>query len=103
MKSFDEKVSIEIVGEINRPPLERTEAVLDLYEKAKKIAEKLDYELGETQVGGASDGNFVGALGVPVLDGLGIAGNGAHTLDEFIFIEDIPKRAALLAGLLLSK
>ena len=101
LKSFDEKVSLEIVGEINRPPMERTEAVLNLYEKAKMIAATFNYELGETQVGGASDGNFVGALGVPVLDGLGVAGGGAHTLDEFIFIEDIPKRAALLAKMIL--
>lgn len=101
LKSFDEKVSLEIVGDINRPPMERTEAVIKLYEKAKTIADSMGYDLGETQVGGASDGNFVGALGVPVLDGLGIAGNGAHTLDEFIFIEDIPKRAALLAEMIL--
>ena len=99
---FNEKVSIEITGNINRPPMERTQGVVDLYEKAKMIAASFEYELGETQVGGASDGNFVGALGVPALDGLGISGNGAHTLDEFVYIEDIPKRAALLAGLLLS-
>jgi glutamate carboxypeptidase len=97
----DERVRIAIEGEINRPPMERSKAVVRLYEKARKIAEGFDYELGETQVGGASDGNFVAALGVPVLDGLGIAGAGAHTLDEFIFIEDIAKRATLLAKLLL--
>jgi glutamate carboxypeptidase len=102
LKSFDEKVSFRILGEINRPPLERTEAVINLYEKAKRIALQLGYELGETQVGGASDGNFVGALGVPVLDGLGIAGDGAHTLEEFIFVDDVPQRAALLASFLLA-
>ncbi len=102
LKSFDEKVSLHILGEINRPPLERTEAVINLYEKARQIARQLGYELGETQVGGASDGNFVGALGVPVLDGLGISGNGAHTLEEFIFVDDIPQRAALIASLLLA-
>lgn len=102
LKSFDEKVSLEIVGEINRPPLERTEKVVELFEKARNLAAEFDYDLEETQVGGASDGNFVGALGVPVLDGLGIAGNGAHTLGEFVFIEDIPKRATLIAQLLLA-
>ena len=101
LKSFDERVSLEILGTINRPPLERTESVVKLYEKARKIAESFDYELGETEVGGASDGNFVGALGVPVLDGLGISGNGAHTLEEYILIDDIPKRATLLAILIL--
>ena len=102
LKSFDERVKLEILGAINRPPLERTASVVKLYEKAREIAESFDYELGETQVGGASDGNFVGALGIPVLDGLGIAGNGAHTLKEYILIDDIPKRATLLALLLLS-
>ncbi len=83
--------------------MERTENVVKLYEKAKNLAADFDYELGETQVGGASDGNFVGALNVPVLDGLGIAGNGAHTLEEHIFVDDISRRATLLALLLLSE
>lgn len=102
LKSFDERVSLEITGAINRPPLERTEAVVSLYEKAKSLAAQINYDLGETEVGGASDGNFVGALGVPVLDGLGVSGGGAHTLEEFIFVDDIPKRAALIAALLLA-
>ena len=101
LMAFDERVRLEIEGEINRPPMERSKAVVKLYEKAREIARKFDYELGETQVGGASDGNFVAALGVPLLDGLGVAGAGAHTLDEYIYVEDIPKRAALLAKLLL--
>lgn len=100
LKSFDERVSLELSGAINRPPLERTETVAELYEKARKIAESFGYELGEIQVGGASDGNFVAALGVPVLDGLGVSGDGAHTLEEYILVEDIPYRATLLASLL---
>lgn len=100
---FDERVSLEILGEINRPPLERRETVIRLYEKARRIADSFNYELGETQVGGASDGNFVAALGVPVLDGLGVKGAGAHTLEEFIFVDDIPKRATLLTSLLLAE
>jgi glutamate carboxypeptidase len=102
LKSFDERVSLEITGGTNRPPMERTTGVINLYEKARQIAAQFDYELGETQVGGASDGNFVGALGIPVLDGLGVAGDGAHTLEEFIFVDDVPKRAALIAALVLA-
>lgn len=101
LTSFDNRVSLELIGEINRPPLERNAKTLELYDRARKIAESFDYELGETQVGGASDGNFVAALGIPTLDGLGISGDGAHTLDEFIYVEDIPKRAMLLAKLIL--
>ena len=101
LKPLDEMVGLEILGEINRPPLEQTEKSAALYEKARAIAAGFAYELGETQVGGASDGNFVAALGVPVLDGLGIQGDGAHTHHEHILQNDIAKRATLLASLLL--
>jgi glutamate carboxypeptidase len=101
LESFDSRVSIEIEGGLNRPPLERSENIIGLYEKAKKIAVEMNYEFGETQVGGASDGNFVAALGVPVLDGLGVTGDGAHTLREHILISDLSKRAALIASLML--
>ncbi len=97
---FDPRVSLEVLGNVNRPPMERTPAVISLFEKARSIAVSFGYELGETQVGGASDGNFVAALGLPVLDGLGIAGDGAHTLDEHILVSDIAKRATLVALLL---
>jgi len=103
LKPFDPKVRVEVIGEINRPPMERGRAVIKLYERARKTALNFGYELGETTVGGASDGNFVAALGVPLLDGLGITGNGAHTLDEYVRVDDIPKRALLLARLILEK
>jgi glutamate carboxypeptidase len=100
LNSFDNRVKLELLGEINRPPMERTEAVIKLYEHARNVADSISYEFGETQVGGASDGNFVGALGIPLLDGLGIAGDNAHRLDEFIYVSDIAKRATLIAKLL---
>jgi glutamate carboxypeptidase len=56
--------------------------------------------VGETQVGGGSDGNFTAALGVPTLDGLGAVGEGAHALHESILIDRIPDRIALLAKLI---
>ena len=99
---FDTRISLEVLGGINRPPLERTDAVIAIYEKARGLAAGFGYELGETQVGGASDGNFVAAMGVPVLDGLGIAGAGAHTLDEHILVSDIANRATLVTMLLMS-
>jgi glutamate carboxypeptidase len=76
--------------------------VVAFYEKARDLAAGFDYELGETQVGGASDGNFVAALGVPTLDGLGIHGAGAHMLTEHIHVSDIAKRATLITLLLSS-
>ncbi len=100
LKAVDERVSLSLSGAANRPPLERTADVVELYENARDLAASYDYEVGEMQVGGASDGNFVGALGIPVLDGLGIAGDGAHTLHEYILVSDIVKRATLVALLL---
>ena len=102
LKPFDERARVVITGGINRPPLERTEKVQRLYLKARQIAGLLDFDLGEASVGGASDGNFVGAMGVAVLDGLGIEGDGAHAANEHIVVDDIPFRGALLAGLIAS-
>ncbi len=101
LQASDDRVKILITGGINRPPLERTDAVAALFEKARGVASDFGYEVGETQVGGASDGNFVAALGVPVLDGLGIAGDGAHRMDEHILLDDIANRATLVTSLLL--
>lgn len=100
LTSFDSRATLNLLGGINRPPMERTAEVVELFEKARDLAAGFGYELGETQVGGASDGNFVAALGVPVLDGLGIAGAGAHTLGEHVKISDIVNRAALVTVLL---
>lgn len=100
LTSFDERVRLTIEGGINRPPLERTAEVVRLYTRARAIAAELDFELGEAAVGGASDGNFVAALGRPVLDGLGLEGDGAHASHEHIVTTDIARRGALLATLI---
>jgi glutamate carboxypeptidase len=98
----DDRNRITVEGAINRPPMERSDNVVALFEKARRISSELGYELEETQVGGASDGNFIAALGIPVLDGLGIKGDGAHTLGERIQIDEIPFRAELLRRLIQS-
>ena len=102
LRPYDDRVRLVVSGGINRPPLERSSAVISLFEQARSIAAACDYELGEAQVGGASDGNFAAAVGSPVLDGLGINGDGAHATHEHILIDDIPVRGALLAGLIAS-
>ena len=103
VKPIDERVKVFVFGGINRPPLERTPAVVKLFEVAKAIAAQVDFELGEAQVGGASDGNFIAALGIPVLDGLGINGDGAHANHEHILAEYIPIRGTIITGLILSQ
>lgn len=102
LKPFDERAQLRVHGGINRPPLERTAKVEALYQQARRIAALLDFDLGEASVGGASDGNFAGTLGVAVLDGLGIDGDGAHAAHEHIIVDKIPLRGALLAGLIAS-
>ncbi|HYV10406.1 MAG TPA: M20 family metallopeptidase [Pyrinomonadaceae bacterium] len=102
LKPIDERTKVFVSGSINRPPMERTAAVIELFEKARAIAADLDFDLGEAQVGGASDGNFLAAMGIPVLDGLGISGDGAHAVHEHIEADDISRRGALIGGLLMS-
>ena len=102
LSPYDQRVQLIVKGGINRPPLERNEKVLGLYRRAHSLAHQLGFELGEIQVGGASDGNFAAAAGAAVLDGLGIDGDGAHATHEHILIDDIPRRGALLAGLIAS-
>jgi glutamate carboxypeptidase len=100
LKPFNRKCKIEVTGEINRPPMERTAGVVQLYEKAKAIAKDFGWKLEEAAVGGGSDGNFTAGMGIPTLDGLGGVGEGAHAIHESIVIADLPRRAALLAGLI---
>lgn len=90
---------LEIRGGLNRPPLERTPAVMSLFARARSIAAELGFDLGEGPSGGASDGNLTAALGVPTLDGLGVEGDGAHAEHEHILVADLPRRAALLTAL----
>ncbi len=88
-------------GGVNRPPLSRRASVVRLYQQARRLASAIDWELGEGAAGGGSDGNIVAGLGVPVLDGLGPLGDGAHARHEQVRLDDLPRRAALLAALLL--
>jgi len=91
---------IEVRGGANRPPLVRTAESGKLFEHARELASEIDLDLKEGSVGGGSDGNFIAALGVPVLDGLGVDGAGAHAEHEHIILSDIPRRAALLTRLI---
>jgi glutamate carboxypeptidase len=80
--------------------MERTKGIADLYKKAVSISRELGWKLEEAAVGGGSDGNFTAGLGIPTLDGLGAVGEGAHSSHESIEVSTLPRRAALLAGLL---
>jgi glutamate carboxypeptidase len=96
----DERVRLEVRGGLQRPPLERGPGVARLYAIARDVARALGRALDEGGTGGGSDGNFTAALGVPTLDGLGAVGDGAHALHEHVIIDELPSRAALVAGLI---
>jgi glutamate carboxypeptidase len=102
LKPVNRKCKLEITGGINRPPMERSAETMALFGKARQLAQEIGWALEETAVGGGSDGSFTAALGIPTLDGLGGVGAGAHASHENILIEALPKRAALIAGLLAS-
>ena len=103
LKPKDKRCSIELTGGINRPPMERLRGTVRLFKQAQAIATELGFALDEAATGGASDGNFTAALGIPTLDGLGAVGAGAHARHESIVVEHLAPRTALLAGLLLGK
>jgi glutamate carboxypeptidase len=97
----DSRTTIEAQGGFDRPPLERSPAVEQLYRRAQDVARELgQHELAEGGTGGGSDGNFTAAIGVPTLDGIGAIGDGAHALHEHVDIDALPDRAALIAGLI---
>jgi len=100
LKPVNRNCKLEITGGINRPPLERTKQVAALFAAAQKVAETLGFPITEIAVGGGSDGNFTAGIGIPTLDGLGAVGDGAHASHEYIVAAELPRRAALLAGLI---
>jgi glutamate carboxypeptidase len=92
--------ALAVSGGWTRPPLERSPGAARLFAKAREHGLDLGLDLKEGSSGGGSDGNLVGALGVPVLDGLGVEGGGAHAADEHVLLASLPVRARLLARLL---
>lgn len=91
---------VTVEGGLNRPPMERTPVIVAAFERAREIGREIGLELTEAATGGASDGNFTAALGVPTIDGLGCPGNGGHAEHEYIRISGLVERTALLIALL---
>jgi glutamate carboxypeptidase len=99
LRPFDKQCKLELRGGVDRPPMERTAGVAELFRRASELAKHIGWKLEEAAVGGGSDGNLTAALGIPTLDGLGGVGEGAHAPTESIIISELPKRAALLGAL----
>jgi glutamate carboxypeptidase len=102
LKPSNGHCQVTVSGAMNRPPMERGPGTASLFNKASALAAAIGWQLEEAAVGGGSDGNFTAALGAPTLDGLGAVGEGAHAEHESIVISELPRRAALLAGLIAS-
>lgn len=92
---------LTVTADLRRPPMEPTPASAELLAHARAVAAAIGMpELAGGATGGASDANLIAALGVPTLDGLGPEGAGAHADHEQVFLESMPRRSALIAGLL---
>jgi glutamate carboxypeptidase len=100
LRPFDKRCAIEVSGGLNRPPMERSRGIRQLFDRARELGREIGVEVEESATGGGSDGNFTAALGVPTLDGLGGVGEGAHARNESILVDRIADRTALLAKLI---
>lgn len=94
-------IALKIDGQFNRPPLEPTVDNQQLWQTAKTEAVELGISIEQGMAGGGSDGNYT-SLHTATLDGLGSVGDGAHALHEFIYVDKMIERAALLTSLLLT-
>jgi glutamate carboxypeptidase len=99
LRPRDPRLRVVVEGGWNRPPMPRTPGIAAMVDLARTLAASLGDDLPERSVGGGSDGNFLAALGVPLLDGLGAVGAGAHARDEHIDIDATVDRAALIAAI----
>ncbi|MDB5416332.1 MAG: carboxypeptidase [Rubritepida sp.] len=102
LKASGNDVQLEVKRGVTRPVWEPDGKVMALHATAEGIAKRLGFALPAQSAGGGSDGNFTGAMGIPTLDGLGIQGALAHTLEEHVQISSMVLRAKLFAGLLQS-
>ena len=93
-------VTFKVTRGVTRPVWEPDAGTLALYDKARGIAASMGLDLPHGSAGGGSDGNFTGAMGIPTLDGLGVRGADAHTLNEHIEVDSLAERGRLMAGLL---
>jgi glutamate carboxypeptidase len=80
--------------------MQRNEKIARLFETAWRVGEELGIEVEEATAGGSSDGCFCAALGVPVMEGLGAVGAGAHAEDEHVVLSSISERASLISAIL---
>jgi glutamate carboxypeptidase len=72
----------------------------ELVSSLMDVADELGQSVTTEERGGASDGNFLSEMGVPVIDGLGPMGDLDHSEDEYILEKSLYERIELTALLL---
>ncbi len=101
LEPVDPDVEITVEGCITRPPYQKSPEIAALHARVQEIGNELGLPLEELPLaGGGSDGNFTAAMGIPTMDGLGIEGAGAHTLEEYAIITSVGLRTELMYRLL---
>jgi glutamate carboxypeptidase len=96
-----EGAQLTVEGGITRPPMNQSHVAERLAQRAIEIAAGIGLEIDQNTSAGGSDGNFAAAAGIPVLDGLGPDGVGAHAIDERVSLKSLAERIQLLRALLL--
>lgn len=99
LKPHNPRVRLSVSGGVNRPGYEKTPEIAALFLHAKTLAKEIGFDLQDLKTGGGSDGNFTAAI-APTLDGLGVDGDGGHTLEERLYISSIVPRTRLLMALM---
>lgn len=92
--------SLQIEGEFARPVKQVCKGTERLFLRLQEQGKKLGISIDWKDSGGCCDGNNLAALGLPVLDTLGVRGGHIHSAAEFIVLESLSERAALSALLL---
>ena len=100
LQSINPGIRLNIEGGFGRMPMEATKRNRKLFAQAQLAAGTMEIELKEAMAGGGSDANTT-SLYTATLDGLGTVGDGAHAAHEFIFLDKLKERTALLTLLLL--
>jgi glutamate carboxypeptidase len=94
-------VTVDIEHMAGWAPMEKLERSGRLADHVIALAARLGFETKDVPTGGASDANTTSGMGVPSIDGLGPIGGMDHSPEEYLEVDSIVPRTALVAALLL--
>ena len=97
---LEHEVTIRLHGGITRPPKPLTPAAEALFGLVRECGAALGQQIAWKPSGGVCDGNNIAAVGVPVVDTMGVRGGAIHSTDEYLIVPSLAERAALSAVVL---